>query len=167
MSNKMARKSLLSFVFDADGSGANIHVAGWDTVLRFSYGRLGSAIRNEFFNYGVKQKFSDLVAGDLKSGVTPANIAREIERRINAAYNGQFNMRAAGQMVGDMVEAAVRLGAGTREECERRLLGMAAGDREKWAKKPAVASAIATVIAERMASLAENADPLGDDLFDI
>ncbi len=165
----MARKSALSFVFDPDGSGVNIHVAGHDTVLRFSFGRLGTEVRRQFFEYGVRQKLSDVTAGDLKAGARPSDLAREIGRRIESAYNGQFNMRAAGQMFGDMVEAAHRLAGGAmdRAECERKLLGMASGDREKWAKKPLVAATIAQVVAERMASVADAAEPLDGDLFDI
>lgn len=165
----MARKSLLSFVFDPDGSGVNIHVAGHDTVLRMSFGRLGTEVRQRFFEYGVRQKLSDVTAGDLKAGVRPEDIAREIERRIQSAYNGQFNMRSAGQMFGDMVEAAWRmLPPGTeRADVERRLLAMPTGDREKWAKKPAVAAMIAKVVAERMASVADAAAPADGDLFDI
>ena len=164
----MARKSLLSFVFDPDGSGANIHIAGLDRVLRVSYGRLGSTIRNDLFNHGVKAKLGDVVAGDLKAGATADMMAAEIERRIHALYNGQFNLRAAGQMFGDMVEAACRIQPGAdRAEMERRLLGMDHATREKWARKPQVAPVIAQVVADRLATVAETAGPLGDDLFDV
>lgn len=175
----MARKSLLSFVFDPDGSGANIHVEGHPDVIRFSFGRLGSAIRQRYFEYGVKQKHSDVIAGDKKAGARPAEIAREIERSIQAAYNGQFSMRAAGQMFGDMVEAAYRIQFNARTklghdvpddlraDCERRLLGMTHATREAWARKPQVAPVIAQVVADRLASVAETAGPIGDDLFDV
>ena len=164
----MARKSLLSFVFDADGGGCNIHIAGLDRVLRVSYGRLGTAIRNDLFNHGVKAKLGDVVAGDLKAGATPEMMAAEIERRIHALYNGQFNLRAAGQMFGDMVEAAVRLRpTADRAELERQLLGMTHAARELWARKPQVAPVIAQVVADRLATVAETAEPIGDDLFDI
>jgi len=175
----MARKSILSFVFDPDGSGCNIHIEGHPETVRFSFGRLGADIRRRYFEYGVKQKHSDVIAGDKKAGAKPADIHREIARSVQAAYNGQFSMRAAGQMFGDMVEAAYRIQhdqmvdkgliipGNLREECERRLLGMDANTREKWARKPQVAPVIAQVVADRLRDSVEAAGPVDEDLFDI
>ena len=165
----MARKSILSFVFDPDGSGCNIHIEGHPETVRFAFGRLGADIRRRYFEYGVKQKHSDVIAGDKKAGAKPADIHREMVRSVQAAYTGQFSMRAAGQMFGDMVEAACRImGAGAdRAEMERRLLGMDQATREQWARKPNVAPVIAQVVADRLAAHPDASTPLDDDLFTV